>query len=82
MKNKGQAFLITAVILIITLVLLKLSVNIPDLLEGEKEIVVSSKPLTLTFPVPNGGLKFHSLDLKRERIKNSTRNVFPVSFFP
>jgi len=38
MNNKGQAFLITAVILIITLVLLKMNINIPDILERKKEL--------------------------------------------
>ena len=38
MKNKGQMFLITATIVIIVLVLLKTSINLPDILQREKEL--------------------------------------------
>jgi len=38
MKNKGQMFLIIAAIIIVVLVLLKTGVNLPDILQREKEV--------------------------------------------
>jgi len=38
MKNKGQMFLITAAIIIVILVLLKTGINLPDILQREKEL--------------------------------------------
>ncbi len=37
-SKKGQVFLITAAIIIVILVLLKTGVNLPDILQGEKEL--------------------------------------------
>jgi len=38
MKNKGQMFLITAAIIIVILVLLKTGINLPEILQREKEL--------------------------------------------
>ncbi len=38
MNNKGQMFLITATIIIVILVLLRTSINLPDILQNEKEL--------------------------------------------
>jgi len=78
MKNKGQMFLITAVIIIVILVLLKTSINLPDILQREKELKSRFEKEFFSNIVDE---LFKVIDISYHQSNNITNNVFDFGNF-
>jgi len=78
LKNKGQMFLISAVVIIVVLILLKVSYNLPDILERKKEMETRFENeffTNIADELP------HVIDVSYHQSKNITRNVFNFANF-
>ena len=78
MKNKGQMFLITAAIIIIILVLLKTGINLPDILQREKELK-SRFEKEFFLNIVDELVKV--IDISYHQSSNITNNVFDFGNF-
>jgi hypothetical protein len=78
MKNKGQMFLIIATIIIVILVLLRTSINLPDILQKEKEL--NSKFEKEFFQNTVNEL-VKVIDISYHQSNNITNNVFDFGNF-
>jgi len=78
MKNKGQMFLITAAIIIVILVLLKTGINLPDILQREKELK-SRFEKEFFLNIINELVKV--IDISYHQPSNITNNVFDFGNF-
>jgi len=78
MKNKGQMFLITAAIIIVILVLLRTSINLPGILQREKE-VKSRFEKEFFLNIVDELVKV--IDISYHQSNNITNNVFDFGNF-
>ena len=78
MKNKGQMFLITAAIIIVILVLLKTGINLPDILQREKELK-SRFEKEFFLNIVDELVKV--IDISYHQSSNITNNVFDFGNF-
>jgi hypothetical protein len=78
MRSKGQAFLITATILIIMLVLLKVGINLPDILENEKDLKTRFEK---EFFSNIADELVNVIDISYHQSNNITNNVFDFGNF-
>jgi hypothetical protein len=78
MSNKGQMFLITATIIIVILVLLRTSINLPDILQREKE-VKSRFEKEFFLNIVDELVKV--IDISYHQSNNITNNVFDFANF-
>jgi len=78
MRNKGQMFLITAAIVIVILVLLKTSINLPNILQREKEL---KSRFEKEFFLNVGDELVKVIDISYHQSNNITNNVFDFGNF-
>lgn len=78
MRNKGQMFLIAATIIIIVLVLLKTGINLPDILQREKELKSRFEKKIFSNIVDE---LVEVVDISYYQSSNITNNVFDFGNF-
>jgi len=78
MENKGQMFLITAIIIIVILVLLRTSINIPEILQKEKELKTRFEKEFFQNTVDE---LVKVIDISYHQPSNITDNVFSFANF-
>jgi len=78
MRNKGQMFLITATIIIVILVLLRTSVNLPEMLQKEKELKTRFEK---EFFQNTADELVKVIDISYHQPSNITNNVFGFGNF-
>jgi hypothetical protein len=78
MRNKGQMFLITATILIVILVLLRTSVNLPEILQNEKEL---NSRFEKEFFQNTADELVKVIDISYHQPSNITNNIFNFGNF-
>lgn len=78
MKNKGQMFLISSIIIIVILVILKVSFNLPNIIEEKKQFESSFEDEFFTNAANN---LQRVTEISYHQSENITRNVFDFANF-
>ena len=78
MKNKGQMFLITATIIVVVLILLKASVNLPSMIEKQRELEGRFEQEFFTNIVDES---VKTIEISYHQPDNITKNVFDFGKF-
>ena len=78
MRNKGQTFIITAVIMIVVLIILKTGINIPDIIQKNREL---EGKFEHDFFVNVADELTKTIDISYHQLTNITNNVFDFANF-